>query len=174
MKNPSQTAMPTQTERTGGGYGQDSPQKRSGQTERTGKGPTGEEDRGQGSYGGASEKGIAPSNEEAQSHGHSAPNLQSHKDAGREPQKGGAGTYDHGTQTGGASQTGRSGGLDRNQDIEKENHEGEIRKPGRQNAGESKKTSEGERIQVGMNEPIESRNPGEPPSGADNTAPDED
>ena len=91
-------------------------------------------------------KGIPPSNEERLGHGQTPPNLQSHGDAGSRPQKGGT------------SQTGQSGGLDRNQDSNKQNREGEMPK------------SEADILDE---PPFDSRMPGEPPRGADNTAPGE-
>ena len=88
--------------------------------------------------------GIPPGNDVGQGHGQSAPNLRDR----------GTGSGD---QKGGESRVGRSGGLDRNQDLNKENREGELPK------SESDVLDE---------PPFDSRMPGEPPRGADNTAPD--
>jgi hypothetical protein len=90
-----------------------------------------------------SRSGIAPAENEGKE-GQTAPNLREHVDP--IPQKGGA------------SQTGRSGGFDRKQDLNKQNREGEMPK------------SESD---IFDEPPFDSRMPGEPPRGADNTAPDE-
>ena len=97
-----------------------------------------------------------------------------------QPQATGQRSVDRGVRNDGAGsydprgpRTSRSGGLDRNQGIEKKYRDGETRKPVEwEPAGESN-MSEGEKIRAGLVEPMESRNPGEPPSGADNTAPNE-
>lgn len=100
----------------------------------------------------AEKTGIPPSTDQVQGHGQSAPNLLGHGSAGRDPQK----VED--TQTDGDAQVGRRGGLDRNQDLNKENHEGEIPKSD---------PAQGEEP------PFESRMPGEPPRDGENTTPDE-
>lgn len=74
------------------------------------------------------------------------------------PSKEQQGTGNREGQTDGDAQVGRRGGLDRNQDLNKENHEGEIPKSD---------PAQGEEP------PFESRMPGEPPRDGENTTPDE-